>query len=275
MTFEGRVAIVTGGARGIGEGIASALAAGGAKIAIFDLDGEAAEATAAALGVEAIGLAVDCIEETDVAAATEKVVARFGAIDILANNAGAGRGPIDLSQFQGQEGLLRGGALSDNQAQWDLTLAQNLRTTFLASKAAVPHIAARGGGSIVNIASIAGQVASPTLAAYAAAKAGVISLTRSMALELGPKGIRVNAICPGFLWTRAWEGLATSIQMSNPAMKDLTPREVFLNVVKQGVPLGREQTPADIGNLAAFLSSDLGMNITGQAIAVDGGITLR
>jgi NAD(P)-dependent dehydrogenase (short-subunit alcohol dehydrogenase family) len=158
---------------------------------------------------------------------------------------------------------------------WDEQLAQNLRSTFLGTKVAVPYLKARGGGSIVNIASIAGLGASPTLPAYAAAKAGVISLSKSNALEYAPANIRVNAICPGFLWTRAWQGLATGMKMTVPQYKDADPRDIFLEVVKNGVPLRREQTPEDIGHLAAFLSSPAGMNITGQAIAVDGGITLR
>jgi NAD(P)-dependent dehydrogenase (short-subunit alcohol dehydrogenase family) len=158
---------------------------------------------------------------------------------------------------------------------WDEWLSQNLRTTFLATKAAVPHLRTRGGGAIVNIASIAGLVASPRLAAYGAAKAGVISLTKSLALDYAPDGIRVNVICPGFLWTRAWEGLATRLKATEPRFAELTPREIFLEFVKQGVPLGREQTPEDIGHLAAFLAGDAATNITGQWIAVDGGITLR
>ena len=133
----------------------------------------------------------------------------------------------------------------------------------------------RGGGTIVNIASIAGLSASPTLPAYAAAKAGVISLTKSLALDQAPHDIRVNAICPGFLWTRAWEGLATGMQMRIPQYADRDPRDIFLEVVKNGVPLGREQTPEDIGKLATFLASPGARNITGQAISVDGGITLR
>jgi NAD(P)-dependent dehydrogenase (short-subunit alcohol dehydrogenase family) len=161
------------------------------------------------------------------------------------------------------------------QQSWDEQLAQNLRTTFVTTKAALPHLTARGGGAIVNIASIAGISASPALPAYAAAKAGVISLTRSLALEHAPSDIRVNAILPGFLWTRAWEGLATGMRMSVPQFADREPRDIFLEVVKNGVPLGREQTPDDIGHLAAFLAGPGARNITGQAIAVDGGITLR
>ncbi len=115
---------------------------------------------------------------------------------------------------------------------------------------------------------------SPTLPAYGAAKAGVIHLTRTLALELAPDDIRVNVICPGLLWTRAWEGLAAIMKATMPQYRDMEPRNVFLEVVKQSVPLGREQTPEDIGKLVAFLASDDACNITGQALAVDGGITL-
>ena len=103
----------------------------------------------------------------------------------------------------------------------------------------------------------------------------MISLSKSLALELAKDDIRVNAICPGFLWTRAWEGMAAAIQRSNPASANSTPRDVFLQSVKRSVPLGREPTPEDIGKLATFLASDNARNITGQVIAIDGGITLQ
>ncbi|MCC7363343.1 MAG: SDR family oxidoreductase [Dehalococcoidia bacterium] len=270
MKLQDRVAIVTGGARGIGEGIARAFAEEGAKVAILDLDGEAAAATAAAIGNGAIGFACDVAADGEAKAGVARVVEHFGGLDILANNAGAGRGPIPTENVQ-----FNAGVENSDPVGWDETLSQNLRTTFLVTKYAVPHLKARGQGSIVNTSSIAGITASPALAAYAAAKAGVISFTRSMALELAPALIRVNAIGPGFLYTRAWEGMATLMQSSNPAFANLTPRDVFLGIVKQGVPMGREQTPEDIGKLAAFLASEDAKNITGQFISVDGGITLR
>ncbi len=269
MRLENRVAIVTGGARGIGAGIARALAAEGAKVAVVDLDEEQAGKTAAALGTEAMALRADLAEEAEVDGVVAAVVRRFGRLDIMVNNAGAGRAPVD----QSTENYGAKAAKLDQRA-WDEQVAQNLRTTFLGTRAATPHLQSRGG-SIVNIASIAGLSASPTLPAYAAAKAGVISFTRTTALELAPANIRVNAICPGLLWTRAWEGLATGMKQRVPGFADMEIRDIFLDVVKRSVPLGREQTPDDIGKLAAFLCSDDAQNITGQIISVDGGITLR
>jgi NAD(P)-dependent dehydrogenase (short-subunit alcohol dehydrogenase family) len=276
MTLEGKVAIITGGARGIGAGIARVFAAQGAKLALIDLDGPEAEKTAAGLGVPAIGLGADCAEEAEMERAITAVVAHFGGIDILVNNAGGGRG-IGREQPRARDGggLPMSGVMSYDQERWDEQLATNLRTTFVASKAAIPYLKARGSGAIVNIASIAGLMPSTSIVPYAAAKAGVVSLSRSLALELAPFDIRSNAICPGFLWTRAWEGMATAMKLSVPAFSDREPRDIFLDVVKRGVPLGREQTPEDIGELAAFLCSNSARNITGQVISVDGGITLK
>lgn len=267
MRLKNKVAIVTGGARGIGAGIARCLAGEGARLALIDVDGPEAEATAATLGSEAIGLAADVSLETQAGDAVEKVVQRLGGLDILVNNAGGG----------GQNSMTSIGNpfTRIDQAGWDDQLATNLRTTFAMSKAAIPHLQQRGGGSIVNIASIAGLIASVPIPAYGAAKAGVISLTKSLALELAAHNIRVNAICPGFLWTRAWEMLAMMMKMSVPQYAGMELRDIFLEQVKRGVPLGREQTPEDIGKLCVFLGSTDGENITGQAIAVDGGITLR
>lgn len=274
LPLEGKTAIVTGGARGIGAGIAAVMARQGARVAILDLDGEQAAATAAALPTPGLGLACDVIVEPELQDAVRRVAEAFGGLDIMVNNAGAGRGPVDLAAIGSVPAA--GGRVENMPPEaWDEQLAQNLRSTFLGTKAALPYLKQRGGGAIVNIASIAGLQAAPTLPAYAAAKAGVISLTKSCALEYAPFDIRVNAICPGFLWTRAWEGMAAMMQRTVPQFAGKSPRDIFLEVVKSGVPLGREQTPEDIGELAAFLASPAARNITGQAIAVDGGITLR
>jgi NAD(P)-dependent dehydrogenase (short-subunit alcohol dehydrogenase family) len=268
MRLVEKVALVTGGARGIGEGVARCLAAEGARVAIVDVDGDQAEKTASSLPGPALGLGADASHQPAIAEATDRVARELGGLDILVNNAGgAGGKESELGATLGFANL--------TQELWDAQFATNLRTTFAASHAAIPHLTGNGGGAIINIASIAGLVPSVAIPAYGAAKAGVIHLTKTLALEFAPHGIRVNAICPGFLWTRAWEVLGTLLQAAVPEYQDLEPREVFLEVVKQGVPLGREQTPEDIGKLVVFLASDDAINITGQEIKVDGGITLR
>jgi 3-oxoacyl-[acyl-carrier protein] reductase len=265
-----RVAIVTGGARGIGLGIARCLAAEGAKVALVDVDGSDAAATAAALGPDVIALTADASREVDMAAATERTVAHFGGLDIFVNNAG-GASP----EMVAGAGGIGTPFTRITETAWDEQLATNLRTTFAGSKAAIPHLKRRGGGAIVNIASVAGLMPVVAMPAYGAAKAGVVSLTRSLALELAADRIRVNAICPGLLWTRAWETLARLMQATVPGYAALEPRQIFLDQVKRGVPLGGEQTPEDVGALVAFLCSDGAHQITGQAISVDGGMTLR
>jgi len=140
----------------------------------------------------------------------------------------------------------------------------------LEERTAIPHLVARGGGAIVNIASIAGLLPTTGLPAYGAAKAGVIHLTRTLARELAPAKIRVNAICPGLVWTRAWERLGAFLGERTPELAGIEPRQVFLAMVAQQVPLGVEQ----MGRLAVFLASADAATITGQAISVDGGITL-
>jgi NAD(P)-dependent dehydrogenase (short-subunit alcohol dehydrogenase family) len=185
----------------------------------------------------------------------------------LVNNAGGG-GPHAATSI--------GNPFTNiDQAGWDDTLAVNLRTTFAATKAAVPHLQRAGSGSIINVASIAGLIPAVFIPAYSAAKAGVIGLTRTLAAEMAQHDIRVNAICPGYLWTRAWETMATGMKMMNPKFADMEPRDIFLVVVREGTLLGREQTPEDIGKLTVFLASDDAINITGQIISVDGGVTLK
>jgi 3-oxoacyl-[acyl-carrier protein] reductase len=267
MRLKDRVAIVTGGARGIGEGIARCLADEGARVAVLDIDGDEAVRTASELGPQHLGAGADASEEEASAVAVGWVVEQCGRLDILVNSAGGGNrraakasgGPFTRVQQEG----------------WDEQMALNLRTAFAPTKAAIPHLERRGGASILNISSVAGLMPSVAMPAYAAAKAGVLSLTRTLALELGPADVRVNAICPGLLYTRAWKVLASNIQKSSPSLADKEPYDVFLDIVKTATPLGREQTPEDVGKLAAFLCSDDACNITGQVISLDGGSTLR
>jgi NAD(P)-dependent dehydrogenase (short-subunit alcohol dehydrogenase family) len=269
-SLENKVAVVTGAARGIGLGIARSLAGQGAKIAIIDLDAAEADKAAKELHPDGIGLAADASRDDAMGAAARQIADHFGGIDFFVNNAGGAR----PDRPEGREGA--GNPFTRiSERGWDEQIQTNLRTAFAGCKAAIPHLEKRGGGAIVNIASIAGLMPMVSMPAYAAAKAGVISLTRSLALELAGKQVRVNAICPGLLWTRAWETMALLMKQSVPAFKAMEPRQIFLEHVKKLVPLGAEQTPEDIGALTAFLCGPGGRNLTGQAITLDGGQTLK
>jgi 3-oxoacyl-[acyl-carrier protein] reductase len=267
MRLKDLVAIVTGGARGIGAGVARCLVDEGARVALLDIDGEAAERTAKELGPGNVGVGADLTDEETAAAAVEQAVAQLGRLDILVNNAGGGNRQTAKANGPPFTGI--------QQEGWDEHMAINLRTIFVTTKAAIPHLTQQNGGSIVNVSSVAGLKPDVGMPAYGAAKAAALSLTRTLALELGPANVRVNAICPGLLYTRAWKLLASNIQKRTPAYADMDAYQVFLEVVKRATPLGREQTPEDIGKLAAFLCSDDACNITGQIISVDGGSLLK
>ncbi|MDP6377727.1 MAG: SDR family oxidoreductase [Pseudomonadales bacterium] len=268
MDLTDKTVLITGAGRGIGAGIASCFAGAGAKVAVTDLDDALAQDTASALDTQAMGLVADASSQSSMADCIERVNNELGTLDVLVNNAGVGG--LDLDYAEVAQAIAVTG-MSDEA--WDEQLLYNLRTAFSSSNAAIPRM--NDGGSIVNIASIAALGPSPDLPAYGAAKAGVVHLTKTLASQLAPRRIRVNCICPGLLWTRAWEMLAARIQASQPEMANMTPRQIFEGVVAQSTPLGGEQTPEDIGNLAVFYASDKARMITGQVVSVDGGITLQ
>ncbi len=187
VRLEGEVAIVTGSARGIGKAIAEKLAAAGATVVVSDVQREEGEATAAGLGPAAIFLPCDIGDRSHVASMIDTVVQRFGRLDVMVNNAGinTGLGPerVTVNQFPDDA--------------WDRIIKVDLNGTFYCCRAASAHMVKQGRGSIINIASVAGVVALRLQAAYVAAKAAIIKLTEAMACELGPRGVRVNAISPG------------------------------------------------------------------------------
>ena len=160
------------------------------------------------------------------------------------------------------------------EADWDDNYAVNVKGPFFLCKAIAPHMMERNYGKIVNISSIAAKRDPQMLQAYAAAKNAVLSLTRMVAKDLGPRNINVNAVCPGLVWTRFWHRLAPLVARDNPDYVGLEPRALFEKWVVRNTPLQREQTPEDIGNLVAFLASEEARNITGQAIHVDGGAAM-
>jgi 3-oxoacyl-[acyl-carrier protein] reductase len=240
--LAGRTALVTGAGAGIGKGIARAFATFGARVAVLDVRADGADATAAEIGGDALAVPADARDPEAVARAVEATRARFGALDVLVNNVG---------------GTFRAPFLETSEKGWDALVRANLKTVLIGTRAVAPGMIAAGrGGSIVNVVSIEAERAAPLYAVYAACKAAVSSFTRSMALELAPHAIRVNALAPDICLT---EGLA--------GMTDEADRERHRFIV----PLGRAGTPEDVAGAAVFLASALAGYVTGVVLPVDGG----
>jgi NAD(P)-dependent dehydrogenase (short-subunit alcohol dehydrogenase family) len=262
MQMEDKVVLVTGGASGLGRGISLVLAERGADAAVADIHLEGAEKVAeelAGLGRKSKAFQVDVTKQTELGQLVADVVAHFGRIDVLVNAAGV----IGAPGFED--------TTTSREEDWDLTFDVNVKGTAMASDAVAAHMKERRSGKIVNIASHAGRGGSGGGGAYGASKAAVIHLTQSYALDLAPYDINVNVICPGTIWTPMWERIAERNKRNQPSLSHLTPREIFEKSIRERCPLGREQTPEDIGKAAAFLASDDAVNITGQSLNVNGG----
>ena len=275
MRLENKVAIVTGCARerGIGRAIAIRLADEGAHVVVADYcrsmpeypdakfgQMEELEGVAAAirkLGRRSLAVKVDVTDEHEVAQMAEAAMKEFGRVDILCSNAGGGVGG--------------GPVIQQTLDSWNRTVGINLTGTFLCAKHVAPKIIAGGrGGRIINTASIAGKRGGPMMAAYSAAKHGVIGLTRSLALELGAFNITVNAVCPGFVETQLFEGLINMVGST----RNMNREQVLKTFVNQ-VPMGRMQTGEDVANVVAFLASEDGGYMTGQALNICGGVEVH
>ncbi len=243
MRLKGKVAVITGGASGFGEGIVRRFAAEGAKVVIADLNDDAAQKIARE--IDGLAVQTDVSKGADVKALADAAVARFGDIDILVNNAGIGHKPQTLDTIE--EGV------------FDRIIAVNAKSVFLTAQAIVPRMKARKTGAILNIASTGGVSPRPNLTWYNASKGWMITATRAMAVELAPFGVRVNAINP----------VAGETPLLSTFMGQDTPeiRAKFL----ASIPIGRFSTPEDIANTALFLCSDEASMITGVALEVDGG----
>lgn len=245
--LTGKTALITGAARGIGKSIALKFAQEGANIAFTDLvideNGKATEDEIKALGVNAKGYASNAADF----AATEEVVKKvhedFGSIDILVNNAGITKDGLMLRMTEGQ---------------WDAVIAVNLKSAFNFIHACIPVMMRQRKGSIINMASVVGVHGNAGQANYAASKAGLIALAKSIGQEMGPKGIRANAIAPGFIDTDMTKGL---------------PEEIRKDWMKK-IPLRRGGNVEDIANCALFLASDMSSYVSGQVIQVDGGMNM-
>ena len=247
--LDGKVALVTGGARGIGRAICEAFAAAGAKVAVADLLAQDAQETAQAIG----GMAVE-MNVTDlgsISKGVEAVETAWGGIDILVNNAGIFN-MASLDQVT-QE---------DYRRQYDV----NVGGTIFAAQAVVPSMKKRGGGAIINFASQAGRRGEPNIVVYCSTKAAVISITQSLALELADDNIRVNAIAPGVIDTPMWDVVDAQFAEYENKPKGQKKREVG-----EAVPLGRMGDPRDVADPCVFLASDEARYITAQTLNVDGG----
>ena len=245
MRLKGKTAIVTGGASGFGAGIVRKFAAEGARVMIADINGEGADALAQEIGSQTISHRVNVASSLDVALMASRAFEIFGKLDVLVNNAGISHMPMPLEDVSEEE--------------FDRVLAVNAKSVYLSAKHIVPHMKANGSGVILNVASTAGISPRPNLNWYNASKGWMITATKTMAVELAPSGVRVNAINP----------VAGETPLLKTFMGEDTPeiRAKFLATI----PLGRFSTPEDMGNAACFLCSDEASMITGVAMEVDGG----
>ncbi len=250
--LNGRTAFVTGGATGIGKAIAAALTEHGVRVAIADLDLQAAQASAAEIGGRSIAVGIDVRDRAAVEEAFAGAIDALGEIDILIANAGVST-------------MARAVDLTDEE--WDYNFAVNTRGIFLTNQIAARYFLERGRGVIVNTASLAAKIGAPLLAHYSASKFAVLGWTQALARELAPAGIRVNAVCPGFVKT----GMQSREVAWEAKLRGKTPAEVLADYVAQ-TPLGRIEEPEDVAGVVVFLCSDAARFMTGQGINVTGGV---
>lgn len=248
-TLKNKIALITGGASGIGRATALRFAQEGAAVVIADVNAEAAQGVVKeieAAGGQALFVSCDVTQAQDCQRAVEAAVATFGGLDILFNNAGI---------------IRRADVLGTTEEEWDRVMAVNVKSIFLMSKYAIPHMQKRGGGAIINTSSGWGLKGGGNAAAYCASKGAVINLTRAMAIDHGPQNIRVNAVCPG----------DTDTPMLRSEAKQLGQAEHEFLAESAARPLGRYGKPEEIAEAALFLASDAASYITGAALVVDGG----
>jgi len=272
MKLKDKVAVVTGGGGGLGEGICLALAGQGARVVVSDLKLELAEAVAAKVrevGPESVGVQTDVRSSGEVQSLVDATLKEMGRLDILVCGAGVG----GFTFWKESDGPLVIETVSEEE--WDLTIDVNLKGVFLCNRAVAPIFKEQKSGKIINISSVAGRKGVDWVAHYSAAKAGVIVFSQAVALQLAPYGVTVNVICPGIIRTPMWDRGAQVLSTAHPAFKGMSPDEMFEAFAGQVIPLGRPQKAEDIGNAAVFLASDEAREITGQALNVDGGVVFN
>ena len=254
LGLTGKVAIVTGGARGIGKSIVEGFAKEGANVVISDILLDVAQELAEKLtrnGTRVLAVKTDVSKKSDAHNLTEAAMKEFGKIDILVNAAG----------------IVRDTMLVDiEEEEWDQVLDINVKGIYLITRAVVPHMIATRQGKIVNISSRSGKDAQAGLSHYGASKFAIIGITQSLAKELAPNDINVNAVCPGIVRTDMWERI-----LDARSARTGVPREEIWAGMIETIPLKRPQVPEDMANMVLFLCSDIARNITGEAINVNGG----
>jgi len=246
MRLKGKVALITGGARGIGQAIALTFAKEGADIVVADVNLEIASKTASeieSLGVKALALEMDVTNYALVEAGINKILDKMGKVDILVNNAGITKDNLVLRM---------------SEAEWDAVINVNLKGTFNCIKAVSRPMVKQRSGRIINIASIIGLMGNPGQANYAASKAGIIALTKTIAKELASRNINANAVAPGFIQTEMTAKLSEDVKQKMLA----------------AIPLAKLGTPQDVANVCLFLASEESSYITGQTITIDGGMVM-
>jgi len=245
--LTGKRLIVIGAATGIGRAVAQAFAAEGARIAIADISEAAGRRTADEIGSAADFFTCDVADEKSVRATIDAAAARLGGLDGIVNNAAL---------------QMAGEIASFETDRWDALMNVNIRGVFFGAKYTIPHLKAAGGGSIINTSSLAGKRGGPGISAYATSKGAVMAFSTAAALELAPRRIRVNSVCPGFIDT----------PFNQPAIDFMGGRAAQEELVKKMVPLGRQATPEEIAPLYVFLASNESSYLTAQALSVDGGV---
>ncbi|MBK1657427.1 SDR family NAD(P)-dependent oxidoreductase [Paracraurococcus ruber] len=251
MDFTGKAVIVTGGANGIGAAVCRGVVARGGRVAIVDRDADSGQALAAELGRAAIFRAADVTKAAEVQAYVQATLDAFGTVDGFHNNAGIEGRVAPIAEY--------------DEAVYDAVMGVNVKGVFLGLRHVLPAMLKQGRGAVVNTASVAGLVGTAGMSAYVASKHAVIGLTKVAAAEVGPQGIRVNAVCPGPIDTRMVRDIARQVSPNNPDSVEQR--------YTSGIPLRRYGTAEEVANLVMFLLSDLAGNITGVAYPVDGGRT--
>jgi 2-hydroxycyclohexanecarboxyl-CoA dehydrogenase len=257
LGLGGRVAVITGGASGIGRACAAAFAAEGARPAVWDLNADAAAAAAGELG--GVGFGVDVADGTSVAMALARTVEAMGPVDHVVHAAAIGSGKFGFP------------FTNLTPADWERVLRVNVMGTAFVAHALGPHMAARGRGTIVLVASVAGQIGSQTDPPYSASKAANINFAMCLAKDLAPHGVRVNTVCPGMVRTPLNRAVWQAWHDAAPPAERLGYDEWADRKIKAVAPLGRWQTPEAVAAMIVFLSSDRAGDVTGQTINVDGG----